>query len=57
MNFKPSENEERYFAQLELERRRTREERGGRAAGSHGRTGSGATGRHSTSDDEEGQEG
>jgi hypothetical protein len=61
MNFKPSENEEKYFKQLELERRRAAEERRGRTSGSHGRVGSVGTGRHATesgaTDAGDGQEG
>ena len=45
MSFRPSENEERYFAQLEIERRRADEERRARAARPADEAGSGQTSR------------
>jgi len=43
MSFRPSENEERYFAQLEIERRRAVEERRANATRTGEEPGSGQT--------------
>jgi hypothetical protein len=43
MSFRPSENEERYFAQLEIERRRADEERRANTARPADQAGSGQT--------------
>ena len=48
MSFRPSENEERYFAQLETERRLAAEKQRAGAARGAGEAGSGGTGRASS---------